>query len=90
MNLESIKTIPTTRYQMDDTKSFTTTEIAHLVNKYFKAFERSKNNVSRYFNQAYYVYYEVKYENRKNRYKISPIGYSEAILTIGSLRSYDD
>ena len=52
--------------------------------------ERSKNNVSRYFNQAYYVYYEVKYENRKNRYKISPIGYSEAILTIGSLRSFND
>lgn len=74
-------------YQKDETKSFTTTEIAHLVNKYFRAFERSKNNVSRYFNQAYYVYYEVKYENRKNRYKISPIGYSEAILTIGSIRS---
>lgn len=69
-------------YQKDETKSFTTTEIAHLVNKYFRVFERSKNNVSRYFNQAYYVYYEVRYENRKNRYKISPIGYSKALLTI--------
>lgn len=72
-------------FQKDETKSFTTTEIAHLVNRYFRAFERNKNNVSRYFNQAYYVYYEVKYEKRKNRYKISPIGYSEAILTIRSL-----
>ena len=31
-------------YQKDETKSLTTTEIAHLVKKYFKAFERSKNN----------------------------------------------
>ncbi len=76
-------------YRKDETKSFTTTEIAHLVNNYFKEFERSKNNVSRYFNQAYYVYYEVKYENRKNRYKISPIGYSEAMLTIGSLGCFN-
>lgn len=77
-------------YQKDETKSFTTTEIAHLVNKYFRTFERSKNNVSRYFNQAYYVYYEVKCEKRKNRYMISPIGYSEAVLTIGSLRCFND
>lgn len=77
-------------YQKDETKSFTTTEIAHLVNKYFRVFERSKNNVSRYFNQAYYVYYEVKYENRKNRFKISPIGYSEAILAIGNFRCFYD
>lgn len=77
-------------YQKDETKSFTTTEIAHLVNRYFRTSERNKNNVSRYFNQAYYVYYEVKYENHKNRYKISPIGYSEAILTIGSIRCYND
>lgn len=72
-------------YQKDEAKSFTTTEIAHLVNKYFKKFERSKNNVSRYFNQAYYVYYEVKYENHKNRYKISPIGYSEAMVVLRNL-----
>jgi len=75
-------------YQKDESKSFTTTEIAHLVNKYFRMFERSKNNVSRYFNQAYYVYYEVKYENHRNRYKMSPIGYSEAILTIRSLNRF--
>lgn len=75
-------------YQKDEAKSFTTTEIAHLVNKYFKKFERNKNNVSRYFNQAYYVYYEVKYENSKNRYKISPIGYSEAMMILRNLMIY--
>lgn len=74
-------------YQKDEKRSFTTTEIAHLVNKYFRTLERSKNNVSRYFNQAYYVYYEVKYENRRNRYKISPIGYSEAMKTLRYLLS---
>ena len=75
-------------YQKDERNSFTTTEIAHLVNRYFRTFERNKNNVSRYFNQAYYVYYEVKFENRKNRYKISPIGYSEAMLALRHLDSY--
>lgn len=74
-------------YQKDEKRSFTTTEIAHLVNKYFRTLERSKNNVSRYFNQAYYVYYEVEYENRRNRYKISPIGYSEAMKTLRYLLS---
>lgn len=67
-------------YQKDESRTFTTTEISHLINRYFKLVERNKNNVSRYFNQSYYVYYEVKYENRKNRYKLSPIGYSEAML----------
>ena len=72
-------------YQKDESKSFTTTEISHLLNNFFKV-KRSKNNVSRYFNQAYYVYYEVKYENRKNRYKISPIGYSEAMMILRHLK----
>lgn len=73
-------------YQKDESKTFTTTEISYLINKYFKAIERSKNNVSRYFNQAYYVYYEVKYINRRNRYKISPIGYSEALMILRNLK----
>ena len=73
-------------YQKDESRTFTTTEISHLINSYFKVFERSKNNVSRYFNQSYYVYYEVKYENRKNRYKISPIGYSEAMMILRNLK----
>ena len=77
-------------YQKDESKSFTTTEISHLINHYFKAVEKNKNNVSRYFNQSYYVYYEVKFENKKNRYKISPIGYSEAMMILRNLKYYYD
>ena len=43
-------------------------------------FRKNKNNISRYFNQSYYLYYEIKKDNKINKYKISPIGYSEAIL----------
>lgn len=71
--------------QKDSSKSYTTTEISHLVNKYFKLIKRNKNNVSRYFNQSFYLYYEVRFENQKNRYKISPIGYSEAMQTLRNL-----
>lgn len=65
--------------QKDESRFFTTTEISHLINRYFNKNKKNKNNVSRYFNQSFYVYYEVRYENRKNRYRISPIGYSEAL-----------
>ena len=75
-------------YQKDESSTFTTTEISHMINRNFKVLERSKNNVSRYFNQSYNVYYEVKYENKKNRYKISPIGYSEAMTIIRNLKHY--
>lgn len=74
--------------QNGDAKSYTTTEIAHLINKYFKVPKRNKNNVSRYFNQSYYVYYEVKNENKKNRYMISPIGYSEAMLIMRNINAH--
>ena len=73
-------------YQKDESKTFTTTEISRLINQNFKVIERSKNNVSRYFNQSYYVYYEVKHVKGKNRYKISPIGYSEAMMIIRNLK----
>lgn len=76
----------TIEYQKDELRSFTTTEISHLINRYFKTVEKNKNNVSRYFNQSYYVYYEVRYVDRKNRYKISPIGYSETLKIIRQLR----
>lgn len=75
-------------FRKDQSRWYTTTEIAHLVNNYFKLIRRSKNNVSRYFNQAFYVYYEVQYVNRKNRYRISPIGYSEAIKILSHFDHY--
>lgn len=75
-------------YRDNQSHWFTTTEISRLVNNVFKLVQRSKNNVSRYFNQAYYVYYEVQCVNRKNRYRISPIGYSEAIKMLRHIKHY--
>ena len=75
-------------FRKHQSRWYTTTEIAHLVNEHFKLVKRSKNNVSRYFNQAFYIYYEVQCVNRKNRYRISPIGYSEAIKILRHINHY--
>ena len=75
-------------FRKEQSRWYTTTEIAHLVNDYFRLIWRSKNNVSRYFNQAFYIYYEVQCVNRKNRYRISPIGYSEAIKILRHINHY--
>lgn len=72
-------------YGKNESNYFTTTEISHLINKYFVDFKKNKNNISRYFNQTYYPYYEIKKENGKNKYKLSPTGYSEAFLIIKSI-----
>lgn len=66
-----------------DDKYFTTTEIASLINNVFTSIckRKNKNNISRYFNQAFYPYYEIKRdENNVIKYKLSPTGYSEAIM----------
>lgn len=73
-------------YQKDESRLYTTTEISHLINHYFLTVEKNKNNVSRYFNQSYYVYYEVRFINGKNRYRLSPIGYSEALKIVRNLK----
>ena len=75
-------------YRNNQSHWLTTTEISRLVNNVFKLVQRNKNNVSRYFNQAFYVYYEVQYVNRKNRYRISPIGYSEAMRILRHINHY--
>lgn len=61
-------------------------EVSHLINNTFKGVTKNKNNISRYFNQAYYPYYEIKKENGKNKYKLSPTGYSEAIFSIRNIK----
>lgn len=66
-----------------DDKYFTTTEIASLINNVFTSIckRKNKNNISRYFNQAFYPYYEIKRDgNNVIKYKLSPTGYSEAIM----------
>jgi len=60
---------------------FTTTEIAHEINKRFPNSKiiTSKNNVSRYFNQYFHPYYEIIVENDKTKYGLSPTGKSRAL-----------
>ncbi len=78
--------------EYSDDKYFTTTEIANLVNKLFVSVrkKKNKNNISRYFNQTFYPYYEIKRDdNNVLRYKLSPTGYSEAIMNAAKLLQMD-
>jgi len=75
-------------YKKNEFQYYTTTEIAHIINKYLNGTNKSKNNISRYFNQSYYPYYEIKKENKKNKYKLSPTGYSEACNIICEIQDY--
>ncbi len=65
-----------------DQKSFyTTTEIAHLINSFpeYKNKPKSKNNVSRYFNQNYHPYYEIRLNDEKKlSYRLTNTGVSIA------------
>ena len=64
-------------------KWLTTTEIAAALNRRFKE-EKSKNNVSRYFNQEFHPYYELRFRERDGRrigsieYRLSATGISRA------------
>lgn len=60
-------------------KYFTTTEIAQLINQSLEDKpKKSKNNVSRYFNQTFYPYYEIKLIGGKKKYRLSNTGYGKA------------
>ncbi len=61
-------------------KSFTTTEIAYLINASIPEKPKSKNNISRYFNQRYYPYYDIKLIDGKRKYRLSNTGYGKACL----------
>ncbi len=56
---------------------YTTTEIAQLINDNGIK-PKSKNNVSRYFNQTFHPYYEISLIDSKRRYRLSNTGYSLA------------
>lgn len=56
-------------------KSYTTTEIARLVNaSRRRAFKTEKDNVSRYFNQRYSPFFHLEYDGKKARYSLSQTG----------------
>jgi dephospho-CoA kinase len=61
---------------INDSDYLTTTEIAKLINKTYSDMniEKSKNNVSRYFNQCFYPYFEATRENNVNKYRLSQTG----------------
>lgn len=63
---------------------FTTTEIAQLVNHYFNLEDKpkSKNNISRYFNQSFHPYYEIKLIDGKKKYRLSNTGYGKARMLL--------
>jgi len=73
------------KYNENENNYYTTTEISHLINKIIQGSKKNKNNVSRYFNQSFYPYYEIKKENNKLKYKLSPTGYSEACNIINTI-----
>ena len=58
---------------------YTTTEIAGLISGVYGV-KKSKNNVSRYFNQGFHPYYELKRENNRFLCRLSNTGVGVAIL----------
>lgn len=63
--------------------SFTTTEIAKAINEQFPNIKsKYKDNVSRYFNQDFYPYYEISGDEDRRRYRLSNTGYGEAVKTL--------
>ena len=57
-------------------KYLTTNDIACQINTMLGV-NKNKNNISRYFHQKYYPYYEIDCSKEKTRYRLSSIGVSE-------------
>lgn len=72
-----------TRWTDDENRpSFTTSEIARIINELLSATsQKHKDNVSRYFNQNFYAYYEVDIDPARGtrRYRLSNTGYGKAL-----------
>ncbi|PRD48026.1 non-canonical purine NTP pyrophosphatase [Sphingobacterium haloxyli] len=61
----------------DDSNGHTTAEIARLTLENAELESKNKNNVSRYFNQYYYPFYDISVnEDGKNKYQLSHTGIS--------------
>ena len=89
LDLQSSESLPSRERELEDlillsllnenkASGFTTREIAELVNIRF-GLSKSKNNVSRYFQQDFHAFYEVRVENNKIRYTLSNTGVSRAL-----------
>jgi inosine/xanthosine triphosphate pyrophosphatase family protein/adenylate kinase family enzyme len=66
--------------KFESDKYYTTTEIAHLINEAFaySTHPKSKNNVSRHFNQYFRPYYEINLKSGKRYYRLSQTGLGRA------------
>lgn len=67
---------------------YTTTQIAATINRIFKSIQpKHKDNVSRYFNQDFYAYYEIDndQEAELKKYRLSNTGRGRALRTLASL-----
>jgi inosine/xanthosine triphosphate pyrophosphatase family protein/dephospho-CoA kinase len=61
----------------NDLKSYTTTEISHLIKKGAYTLVKNKNNISRYFNQNFHPFYEIVLNSEgKLTYQLSQTGKS--------------
>ncbi|MEO6718605.1 MAG: hypothetical protein ABIM50_15320 [Novosphingobium sp.] len=78
-------------WKEDETRQFyTTTEIASLIADAFPAIRpKHKDNVSRYFNQDFYAYYEISVGAgaAARKYRLSNTGYGMAIRVLHVLRA---
>jgi len=75
-------------WENDETRNFyTTTEISGLISNYFPSSRpKHKDNVSRYFNQDFYAFYEISAAQNGTRiYRLSNTGYGMAIRTLHAL-----
>ncbi|WP_019865856.1 non-canonical purine NTP pyrophosphatase [Methylovulum miyakonense] len=68
--------------QLPNRGYFTTTEIAHLMNQFLEDQPKSKNNISRYFNQRFYPYFEIKVIDGKRKYRLSNTGHGKARILL--------
>ncbi|MEM8917224.1 MAG: non-canonical purine NTP pyrophosphatase [Pseudomonadota bacterium] len=71
----------------EDRNFYTTTEVSKLISAHLPNIgAKHKDNVSRYFNQNFYPYYEISsdHENSTRKYRLSNTGYGIAIRVLRS------
>ena len=74
-------------YLQSENAYYTTTQISKMIKKLFTSLrkKKNKNNISRYFNMTFYPYYEISQREGRIVYKLSPLGYSEALLMLRNI-----
>ena len=83
-----------TRWTDDEKRPcFTTSEISKIINDLLsETSQKHKDNVSRYFNQNFYAYYEVEIDPVKGtrRYRLSNTGYGKALRMLRRRAEHPD